>query len=76
MTPLNGRNPKDIEPIIYESSKRNKCIVSEALHDDAWIGKVSLEPQIFFDEPSISIVDLWVPLEKFNLDENVSGEIS
>jgi hypothetical protein len=21
-------------------------------------------------------VDLWVPLEKFNLDENVSGEIS
>jgi hypothetical protein len=52
MMPLNGRKPKDIEPIIYESSKRNKCIVSDALHDDAWIGKVSLEPHFLMNHPS------------------------
>jgi hypothetical protein len=37
---LHGRAPKDIAPKLFESSKRKKWKVSQALLNDAWLSKI------------------------------------
>jgi hypothetical protein len=46
---LNGRAPKDIALTIFEISKRNNWMVSQALVNDAWIRKINLAATFSFD---------------------------
>jgi hypothetical protein len=51
---LHGRKPKEIAPIFFALSKRKMWSVSQALHEGAWIGKVSLGQNLDMD-PSNTI---------------------
>jgi hypothetical protein len=48
----------DIAPIIFASSKRNNWKVAQALHTDAWLGKIDLE-HTFTIEHLTQFIDLW-----------------
>jgi hypothetical protein len=40
---LNGRNPKNIAPLVFETSNRKKRKVKQAMHDNAWISKIKMD---------------------------------
>jgi hypothetical protein len=40
---LNGFEPKDIAPLIFVASKRRKCIVAHALHNNEWVCRIKMD---------------------------------
>jgi hypothetical protein len=67
---LQGRKPKDIAPKIFDLCKRKKWTVTQALHDNAWISRLSVEATISI-EHLVQFVQLWVIIQHvhLNLDE-------
>jgi hypothetical protein len=71
---LDGRKPKDIAPLIFESSKRKYWPVCQALVDDAWIRRVNLE-QIVTMNHITQFAELWALIQDVHLapdrDDNI-----
>jgi hypothetical protein len=72
---LQGRKPIDIAPLIFVASKRKNWKVSQALCDDAWISKITLDNS-FTEEHLSQFVDLWALISNVNLDPEVEDDIS
>jgi hypothetical protein len=49
---LHGLMPKDIAPKIFEICNRNNWKVTQAIHEDEWIRKLSIEATISIDHIS------------------------
>jgi hypothetical protein len=56
---LYGTKPIEITPLIYASSKGMNWRVSQALHDEAWIGKIDMGQNFTFDHLT-QFIELWV----------------
>jgi hypothetical protein len=72
---LGGRKPKDVAPKIFELCKRKKWTVSQALHHDEWIRKLSTEATISIDHLT-QFVLLWSLTKDVVLHEEVEDDIS
>jgi hypothetical protein len=71
---LRGSKPIDITPLIFASPKRKYWKVAQALHEDAWVGKIDLE-RTFTVEHLTQFIDLWVLIDNVHLDKNVENDI-
>ena len=71
---LLGRKPKDIAPLIYESSSRKHWKVREALKENAWILKIK-PPAVASTEHVTQFFTLWMLLHEVHLDELAEDDI-
>jgi hypothetical protein len=71
---LAGVKPKDVAPMIFESSKRKNWTVALALHDNAWIKKINLEAP-FSPEHLTRFLELWVLINNVQLQEDIEENI-
>jgi hypothetical protein len=62
---LNGRKPKNIDPLIYEVSTRTKWKVNQALLNDAWISKIKMDTSLTVQHIH-EYIRLWVPTKRFS----------
>jgi hypothetical protein len=71
---LDGRSPKVIAPLIFESSMRKNWKVAQALANDAWVNKINLEAAFSWAH-LVQFVDLWTLINNIHLVENVEDSI-
>ena len=71
---LLGRKPKDIAPLIYESSSRKHWKVREALKENALILKIR-PPAVVSTEHVAQFFTLWMLLHEVHLDELAEDDI-
>jgi hypothetical protein len=67
---LDGRKPKDIAPRIFESCKRKKLNVSQALNDDAWVRHANLQPTFSVKHLTI-FLEIWSLITNVHLQDEV-----
>jgi hypothetical protein len=72
---LGGRAPIDIAPLIYDISKRKKCMVAKAIADGAWVDCINMDGNFSMDHLS-QFVDLWTQINNVQLDEEMEDDIS
>jgi hypothetical protein len=72
---LEGKNPIEVAPLIFASSKRKNWKVAQALHENAWVNKVDFGEDFTFEHLS-QFIELWSLIQNFHLNENVEDEIS
>jgi hypothetical protein len=71
---LDGCSPKDIAPLIFESSKRKNWKVAQALANDAWVNKINLEDAFSWAHLA-QFVDLRTLINDIHLEEDVEDSI-
>jgi hypothetical protein len=71
---LQGEMPKDMAPKIYEICKRKNWKVAQALHEDEWIKKLSVEATISIEHLT-QFVQLWALIQNVHLIEDVEDGI-
>jgi hypothetical protein len=71
---LNGRNPKDIAPLVPETSTHKKWKVKQAMHNNAWISKIEMNLNLTI--PQIQqYIQLWSEFNTIQLREVVEDSI-
>jgi hypothetical protein len=43
---LKGEKPKNIAPLIFEASKKKKCIIAQALHNNGWVSNIKMDTNL------------------------------
>jgi mannosylglycoprotein endo-beta-mannosidase len=71
---LNGRAPKDIAPKIFESSKRKKCKVDQAIVNGAWIANITID-NTFSETHLAQFIELWLLVNGVQLHTGVEDSI-
>jgi hypothetical protein len=71
---LAGRKPRDIAPKNFEICKRKNWKVSQALHEDEWITKLSGEATLSLQHLT-QFVQLWALIQNVNLVEHTEDDI-
>jgi hypothetical protein len=72
---LNGRKPKNIDPLIYEVSTKKKWKVNQALLNDAWISKIKMDTNLTVQHIH-EYIQLWVQLNDFHPNKEADDYIS
>jgi hypothetical protein len=72
---VHGRMPKDIASRSFDICKRKKWTVTQALHNDEWISKLSDWATISIEHLT-EFVQLWALIQRVHLDEEVDDDIS
>jgi hypothetical protein len=71
---LNGIAPKDIAPKIFESSKRKKCKVDQAIVNGAWIANINID-NTFSKTHLAQFIELWLLVNGVQLHTGVEDSI-
>jgi hypothetical protein len=71
---LEGKRSRDIAPKFFEICKRKNWKVSQALHDDEWITKLSGEATLSLQHLT-QFVQLWALIQNVNLVEHTEDDI-
>jgi hypothetical protein len=72
---LDGRQPMDIAPLVYEGSNRKKCTVHKALYAEFWFSQFNTQNGLSL-EHIVQFANLWEMLQSIHLDPNNEDSIS
>jgi hypothetical protein len=72
---LHGHAPIDIAPLIFESSKRKKYTVAQAISGSSWVRNISLETPLSPTHIS-KFVEIWSLVHNVQLNEDFVFVIS
>jgi hypothetical protein len=72
---VDGRAPIDIAPLIFESSKRKKCTVSQAITEGAWMRNINALETFTWDHIT-QFIELWILVCNVELHVEVEDEIT
>jgi hypothetical protein len=71
---LNGRAPKEIAPKIFESSKRKKCKVEQAIVNRYWIASITID-NTFSETHLAQFIELWQLVNGVQLQSGVEDSV-
>jgi hypothetical protein len=72
---LGGRKPKDIAPLIFDTSRRKRWNVNQALNANAWVSNIKLGDDFSMDHFA-QFIDLWVLCQDMHLVAAVDDDIT
>jgi hypothetical protein len=65
---LDGMRPKDIAPLIFDISKKKKCLISKAMDTEFWISQINIQGGLTV-EHIVQFTKLWEMAQNVQMDK-------